>query len=219
MAQTADGSRDQGPVDALDVLEGQDDVISDVLEQWRQETAQLETGDSVAVRWERGSAAKLLLQYFALRESAKEALAGHLRSRHDHELAARVEGDGVARRAAIDRLDEAIRGLQAISANTPEITEALRRLGEIFDAEVGEDRKLLPELTQILGKPGERGLPSARHVRTHSPTRPSPTPKWYDRVGPIKAVRALYDHLRGSPSGGTSPGLDNGREHTPGLRS
>jgi hypothetical protein len=218
MPQTADGPHEQGPVDALDVLEEQDKVITDVLARWRQETAQLESEDSVPVRWERGSAAKLLLQYFALRESAKEAIVGQLRSRGDEESATRLEGDGAGRRSAIDRLDEAIRGMQAISANTPEITDAIDRLGSIFDAEVGEDHAILPELKQRLGPAGERGLPSARQVRTHSPTHPSPRPKWYDRVGPVKAVRALYDHLRGSPSGGTTPGVDSGREHTPGLR-
>lgn len=51
-----------------------------------------------------------------------------------------------------------------------------------------------------------------------SVTHPNPEPRWYDRVPPLKAVRALYDHLRGTPTGLTNPKLDRGREYTPGPR-
>ncbi len=76
----------------------------------------------------------------------------------------------------------------------------------------------LPLARQALGPAGERGLRDARYVRTHGPTHPNPVPRWYDKIGPLKALRALYDHLRGSPNGGTAPAVDACREHTPGPR-
>lgn len=218
MPATAKAQHHSTPADALDIVEEQDKVITDLLASWRRDTSELERGDSVTVRWERGSVAKLLLQYFALRESGIAMVAGHLRDRGHDDLAELLDADGVTRRQAIDRLDESVRGLQAINANTPEITDAIERLGQLFDREVKGDRLLLPELARLLGPSGQRGLASARHVRTHSPTHPSPVPRWHDRIGPLQALRALYDHLRGSPSGATKPDVDRGREHTPGLR-
>jgi len=82
-----------------------------------------------------------------------------------------------------------------------------------------ETNETVPAVRQLLGPSGKRGLPSARHVRTHSPTYPSPVPRWYDKIGPLKAIRALYDHLRTAPSGATAPGVDEGREHLPEVRS
>lgn len=205
------------PVDALDTIQVQDEIIADLLGKWRDATATLREGDDVNVRWERGSAAKLVLQHFAVRESAKQALAGALREREEVALADKVEGDGVRRREAIDRLDETVRGRQAITLNNPDVDHAVEALGELFDRERdAELADVLPRAEALLGPAGERDLPSARHVRTHAPTHPSPVPKWHDKVGPLKAVRALYDHLRGTPTGGTSPSVDEGREHLPG---
>jgi hypothetical protein len=207
------------PADALGVVAVQDEIIRDLVAKWRSATEQLREADDVDVRWQRGSAVKLLLQHLAVRESAKEALAGRLREVDRDDLAAAVDGDGVGRRTAIDRLDELARGHEAITLNTPDIDGVVEGLAAIFDPERPEEiETLLPEAAGILGAPGERGLPTARHVRTHSVTHPSPVPRWYDRIGPIKAIRALYDHLRASPSGGTSPAVDEGREHLPGPR-
>jgi hypothetical protein len=207
------------PVDALGSLKLQDNIVADLLDRWREASDQLREGDDVDVRWKRGSAVKLLLQHLAVRESAKEAVVGRLRDVDRGDLADMVEGDGVTRREAIGRLDELARGHQAITLNTPEIDHAVEDLAAIFDQERPEDvRTLLPQIRALLGPPGERGLPSARHVRTHSTTHPSPIPRWFDRVGPLKAMRALYDHLRAAPSGGTSPAVDEGREHLPGPR-
>jgi hypothetical protein len=207
------------PVDALGSLELQDKMVADLLNRWRGATDRLREGDDVDVRWKRGSAVKLLLQHLAVRESAKEALAGRLRDIERGDLADRVEADVVKRREVISCLDELTRGHQAITLNTPDIDQAVEELGAMFDQERPEETGvLLPQIRELLGSPGERGLPSARHVRTHATTHPSPVPRWYDRVGPVKAIRALYDHLRAAPSGGTSPAVDEGREHLPGPR-
>jgi len=55
---------------------------------------------------------------------------------------------------------------------------------------------------EVLGPPGERGLPSARGVRTHSVTHPNPTPKWYDTVGPLKAICAFTTTCPGPRAAG-----------------
>jgi hypothetical protein len=217
VAGEGDNDHAEAPVDALDVLEEQNRVIAEHLTRWQQETTELEQHDDVRIRWQRGSEAKLLLQYFALRESAIGDVCKRLQQTDHTDLAERLEASGVRRRTAIASLDEQIRGLQAMNANTPETTDVIRQLADIFNNEATNDFALIPAMEVALGEPGERGLATARHVRTHSPTHPNPHPKWYDKIGPIKVIRALYDHLRGSPSGGTKPGVDEGREHTPGL--
>lgn len=204
------------PADALDVIETQNDTISRLFDEWGDATKQLEEADSVEVRWERGSAGKLLLQHVALRESAKQIVAGHLAEEGHAALAERLEGDGPARRRAIDRLDELTRGMEAINVNNPEIDGAVDEMGKLFVAEAKvEHEELLPAIRRALGPPGQRDLASVRYVRTHSPTHPSPVPRWYD-WGPLKAVHAMYDHLRGTPHSGTKPDVDSPREHTPG---
>jgi hypothetical protein len=203
----------QEPTDALEVLEQQNGVISDLFDTWDAGTRDLEEGDSVETRWERGSAGKLLLQHLALRESAKELLARRLADLGETDLAGRLEADGVTRRAAIDRFDELVRGHQAITINVPATDAVIAELEAIFSRErTAESTELLPAARRIFGPPGDRDLASARYVRTHAPTHPSPVPRWFDRIGPLKAVRAYYDHLRATPTGGTKPDLDGGRE-------
>jgi hypothetical protein len=211
-------SKNDEPADALEALAMQDDIIRDLYATWDQARRHLREGEDVDVRWEKGSAGKLLLQHVAVRESAKESLTGRLRKVGNDDLADRVEGDGPRRRRAIDLCDELIRGHQAITVNSPDIDAALSDLEEIVLSELdAEVNIVLPAARRSLGPAGHRGLPSARYVRTHSPTHPSPRPRWHDKVGPLKALRALYDHLRGSPAGLTAPGVDRGREQTPGV--
>lgn len=205
------------PDDALETIPVQDGIVVDLLDKWRSATARLEEGDDVDTRWARGSAVKLLLQHMAVRESAKNAVTEALRAKGEDQLADRLDGDGIARREAMDRLDKKVRGRQAISLNFPEVDEAVAELGRYFDAEHDDElRDLLPAAERVLGPLEERDLPSARQVRLTSTTHPSPVPKWYDRATPLRAVRAWYQHLRGTPTGGTSPAVDEGREHLPG---
>jgi hypothetical protein len=207
-------------VDALGELELQNRLIADLLDSWEEDTRKLQAGDSVEVRWERGSAAKLLLQHLAVREAAKQDVVGRLQKVGHPELAARLEREGPQRREAIARLDEAARGMQAINLNNPDVDRAIQETGAVFRRDVLTERDdILPAIQDVLGPAGERGLPSARYVRMRSATHPSRTPRWFDKIGPIKAVRALYDHLRASPAGGTNPRVDRAREHTPGPRA
>ena len=217
------GTKDEG-VDALGALRVQNAMIAEMLTSWNTATERLNAkGDDVTetvdARWQRGSAAKLLLQHLAVREAAKQAIASRLDETGHGDLAARIEGNGPARRQAIDRLEELERGRMAITLNSIELGEAVANVAGFFASEApAENEELIPAAEQALGEPGKRGLPTARSVRMQSVTHPNPSPVWYERIAPLKAVMALYQHLRGSPTGGTSPGVSHGREHLPGPR-
>lgn len=200
------------------MLGEQDRLVGGLIDAWRHTTDQLSRHDSVDLRSERGSDVKLLLQHLAVREEAIEEVRSRLRELGHDELASQLEGKREARRQAIGRLDLLIRGHQAINTNNPDVTEAVAGLADIVSPELDYDRGLLDQVADLLGPLDQRDLSSARHVRTHSPTVPSPVARWYDRIGPLKALRALYDHLRTTPSKGTTPSLDTARENTPGLR-
>ncbi len=210
---------DEEPGNALELWDVQNRMLTDLFRKWRQDTDQLLQGDSVDVRWERGSAVKLIMQHVAVREGAMQEIETVLDRRGHADLAARVDRDGVGRRERIARLDELLRGKVGMNANIPEVDEVIVGLADIFRREAVDDPELMRTVKEALGPEGRDDLPSARYVRTHSPTYTSPTPRWFDRIGPLKALRALYDHLRGSPSGVRAPGLDSLREQTPGLRS
>ena len=111
-------------------------------------------------------------------------------------------------------------GLRAVEPAAPAaqhdgtVTPRLPRLCP----ELQDEATLVPAARDALGPPGSRGLPSDRSVRMHSVTHPNPQARWYDRVGPLRAVRAWYDHLRGSPHDGTSPKVDEAREYVPGAK-
>jgi hypothetical protein len=208
------------PGDALEALQSQDDILSELFGQWNDHTKELEGGDDVDIRWQRGSITKLLLDHLAVREAAKQVVCDRLREVGHEDLAARLEGDGVRRRQVIDRYEDLIKGQQAVMANTPDHDQLVVTLQEIFQAEVGPERgEWLPEARRILGPVGERGLPSSRWVRMHADTHPSPVPGWLDKIGPLKAMRAIYDHLRGLPGGGTNPEIEVGKRQRPGVGS
>jgi hypothetical protein len=214
----ADATDDDGG-DALDELRVQDDILARLFDSWNRHTKELEGGDDVDVRWRRGSETKLMLDHLAVRESAKQALSARLREVGANELADRFEGDGRRRRELIDRFEDLIKGQQPIMANTPDHDELVIALQALFHEEAGPElEQWLPEARKVLGETGERGLPAGRRVRMLADTHPSPEPGFVDKVGPLRAVRALYDHLRGLPGGGTNSAVDIGESHRPGPR-
>jgi hypothetical protein len=215
MADETDDDR----ADALDELHVQDEILARLFDSWDRHTKELEGGDDVDVRWRRGSETKLMLDHLAVRESAKQAISKRLREVGHDDMADRFEGDGPRRRQLIDRFEDLIKGQQPIMANTPDHDELVMALQAVFNEEVGpEQEQWLPEARRVLGAPGERGLPTARRVRMVADTHPSPQPGFVDKVGPLRAVRALYDHLRGLPGGGTNEAVDIGKSHRPGPR-
>ncbi|MBO0692864.1 MAG: hypothetical protein J2P58_08210 [Acidimicrobiaceae bacterium] len=204
--------------DAFDTLIQQDGLVDQLLDAWREGTHRLEEGDDVVIRSRRGSDVKLLLQHLAVREASIDAIERRLTEKGEGGLAHGLQAQGVARREAIRRLDRLVRGRASMTVNNADVSLAVIDLGKILDRERAGRADLLAQIEAALGPREERRLPSARSVRTHSPTMPSTVPRWYDRIGPLKAGRALYDHLRGTPSHGTRPSVDAAREHTPGLR-
>jgi hypothetical protein len=198
--------------DALDVLVQEDRVVGDLLDAWKKDTARLEEGDDVAVRSERGANVKLLVQHLALREGAIGEVVGALRDGGENASADYLEADGVRRRTAINDLEQQARGLQAMSLNNADVSRAVLGVAEVIGAELSTRRDLIGNVAETLGPPEKRDLPSARYVQNHSPTAPSPEERWHDKVGPLKAIRTAYDHLRGTPRGGTEPSVDPARE-------
>ena len=218
-SQPYDAHEGSQPRDALETLELQDRLVVDLLDRWKAGTRHLsEQGDDVNTRWERGSEVKLLLQHLAVREEAKGRVRDALVVAGREDLAGRLEGDGPGRRADLDALEEAARGLVAMNLNSPDVDRAVLRIDERVRPELLEESSLLPAVGEALGPVEDRDLPSDRNVRMHSVTHPSPEPRWFDRVGPLRAVRAWYDHLRGSPHSGTSPKVDAAREYVPGPK-
>jgi len=205
-------------IDALDSLVRQNEIIADLADRWSQDTQKLMGGDDVHTRWERGSAVKYLLQHVAVREQAKEVVIARLREVGSEDLADELEGDGPSRRAEIGALDHASKGTQAMNLNSPAVDVEVERIISRFRTEMRAEQGLLQRVAEVLGAPGDRNLPSGAQVRRRSVLHPSPEPRWYDRVGPLKMVRAAYQHFRGAPSGGTTPAIDVGREAEPGPR-
>ncbi|HTX00914.1 MAG TPA: hypothetical protein VMD59_19185 [Acidimicrobiales bacterium] len=153
----------------------------------------------------------------AVREAARFEVIRRLRELGQQDLADGFEGDGESRRAAIDRLQGALQGLQSIDADTPEVLEAAAASAQLWQREVVADRdELLPAAARVLGPPGRRGLPSARSVRARSTLHPHPKASWYDGITALTYLRAALDHFQNSTYDVFSPALGDLEEHTPG---
>lgn len=209
------------PEDALETISLQDGIISDMLDDWLGAIAGMEGSreENVKRRWEAGSAVKLLVQHAAVREEAVREVRGRLEGFGVWDLAARLDGNGHARRQAIGDLDKLVRSHEAIELNTPEIQESVLALNRLARVAIADDASIVPDIERALGPPGERSLPADLSVRLRSTTHPSPEGKWWERWGPVHAVTAFYAHLRLSPKGLLSPKVDKGREHLPGPGS
>lgn len=212
MTTTTDTGREDGaPPDALDVLVEENGAIAGLLAEWRRTTSKLRESDDVDVRWDRGSAGKLLVQHVAARESAKDLLAASLDEAGAGELAARVKGDHEARKVALSRLDELGRGHQAMTLSNPQMDEAVEAYGRLFDDEVAaEGDGFVAEVRASL--PAQAEVPTAKQAYAESTLNPNIEPAWYDRFPFLRRLRASYQHLRFSPRGGTKPGVDPVRE-------
>ena len=213
----------EGP-DALEVLTSQNKLVADMLDEWDVAKARFaqhgdELEENIDARWKEGSVVKLVLQHLAVREAAKQAIRHRLVKAGHEDLAKRLDGDGLRRRVAIERLETLQRGRMAMNLNDGAVAEAVETAASIFRAERPiEESEIVPAAERLLGKPGHRGLPRAASVRMQALTRPSPVPTWYERIPPLKAMLALYQHLRDVPHGLTHPGVAEGREYLPGPK-
>lgn len=206
------------PRDALETLELQDRLVLDLLDKWVAGTRHLMEGDDVNARWERGSEVKLLLEHLAVREEAKSRVGEALHREGRSDLADQLEADGPGRREDIDALEKVVRGRSAMTLNDPETDRVVMRLEARARREIEDEATIVAAAADALGPAGQRDLPSDRSVRMHSVTRPSPKARWFDKVDFLRAVRAWYDHLRGSPHEGTSPKVDKSRDYIPGTK-
>lgn len=204
------------PVDALDSVSVQDQAVAALLEDWTRASEQLRQNDDVDLRWRCGSDVKLLLEHLAVREEAIRHVVQRLQRLGSSDQASQLDGDGTHRRELMARLDEQSRGVLPLSLK-PQVGSTVAELATSLAPELDAHRTLLPGLEGTLGPQGERGLPSARRVRAHAVTHVSPEPAWYDKIGPLHAVRALYDHLRGHPEANLAPSVKRFRKHVPGV--
>ena len=190
-----------GRGDALDQLEYEDRALLEILDEF---------DDRRLDRLDHGLAGKLLIEHLAVREAAREAVADGLRGARGLEpMADRLEAGTETRRQRLATLDEMARGIQPVNLNQ----------GQDFDAHVGQLEpglreeiradleETLPDLHHQLSEVARRAvLPRARAVRRHSPTHPSPEGRRrYERFGPLVRLHAVYDWLRGFPTGGSQP--------------
>lgn len=205
----------QEPIDALDSLAVQNHAIQELLTTWESVRC-AGPGGNVETRWRRGSTAKLLLQHLAVREQAKFCVVDRLETLGEQQLARRLMAAGPARRHLIDELDVAVRGQPTVALNIQGLEGLIREIRTLFDGEFStESSELIPLAAELLGPAGERGLPSGRWVRRHSATHPGPRRRWYEKLGPLQALHAFYDHLRSTPLSGTSPDIDRSKEYVP----
>jgi hypothetical protein len=190
--------------DALDRLEYEDRALLELARAF---------ADEGLDRRQHGEIVELLIEHLAIREAAREIVADGLAKVDEvRGLADRLRAGTVARRADLVRLEELGRGVQPTNLNQGQdidavVAEILPALRQHVDAELGE---IIPEVRRRL--PLERRakvLRSARYVVRHAPTHPGVHPRrWYERIGPLVRLHAVYDFLRGFPGGGAKPNAE-----------
>jgi hypothetical protein len=188
--------------DALDRLEYEDRALRELVEAF---------GDESLDRRQHGEVVSLLVEHLAIREAARQHAADGLDQVDEvQELADGLRAGTVDRPIDLVIPEELGGGVQAanrdqgqdIDAVVARILPGLRRN---IDADLGQ---IIPEVRRRL--PIERRaelLPSARYVVRHVPTPPGVRARpVYERIGP--RLRALYDLVRGFPSGWAKPRVE-----------
>jgi hypothetical protein len=189
--------------DALDQLEYEDRALEKILEEFERSSDRLE----------HGVAGKLFVEHLAVREAARETIATALEADGVDDALADIGkrlADGTERRRrALVRLDELARGIQPINLNQgQDFDAAVEEVSSSLRGEIASDlNDLLPRLRAQIGSEQRRDLlPAARTVRKHAPTHPHPGGRrWYERFRPLVRLHAVYDWVRGFPTGGAVP--------------
>jgi hypothetical protein len=184
---------------ALELLENEDLELRDLFAELRQRR-----GPSVLDRAEYGDIAKEIVRHVAVREAALIDVAVVASDEpHLGGIASRIEHSRSTSRPHIDRVEKMSRGVQGINL----------RIGQDFDVEVEELIQVvgteiewdlaeaIPELEASLQRSHRQDeLKSAKHLRTHAPTKLDPRgPRWHERAPVISRLLTVYDHLRDFP--------------------
>ncbi len=198
MVRTVAGKPPNG--DALDQLEYEDRALLQLLEDF-------EKADD---RLDHGIAGKLFVEHLAVREAARESIAASLSE--DAQLSAlgeQLEHGTAERRTDLGRLDELARGVQPINLNQGQnFDAAMASVAESLRADIRLDlENFVPALRGRLTPHQRRTFfKSAKWVRSHAPTHPNPKGRRpHERLSPVVRLHAVYDWLRGFPTGGTGP--------------
>jgi hypothetical protein len=189
--------------DAIDLLDYEDRAVSELL---------AASSDAALDRSQHGEVVKLLVEHLAVRQVAREELADVVAGVPALAALERRMRAGVPeRRAELRELDELTRGVEPINVNQGQDTDAVvARLRPALEEEIRYDlEELVPALRRQLSDRQRAQLPTARYIRRHAPTHPGPhRRRWYDRVGPLLRLHAVYDYLRGFPTGGLKPSAE-----------
>ena len=198
--------------DALDQLEYEDNALRELL---------AVMADPSLDRMQHGMAGKLFVEHLAVRESAREAVADGLEKVPAlAPLAGEIRSSTTRRREELRHLDEMARGVQPVNLNqSQDFDAAVERVREPLLEEItAELDHVVPAVQRLPAHRRRRVMRSARYIRRHSPTHPGAHGRrWYDRVGPLARLHALYDALRGFPTGGSVPSaeVDIGTDNRP----
>jgi len=186
--------------DALDQLEYEDRAVLALFEEFDDRT--LDATDH-------GDVGKALVEHLAVRQAAKERVTGAMATDvRFADLVGALGGDPVAHRRALDRLDEMGRGVRGGNLNQGQDFDGAVRAAraDVRGEIVRELETGLPALRRRLALYGHPEIfPTARFVRRHAPTHPGARPRWYERLGPVVRLHAVYDVLRGFPTHGATP--------------
>lgn len=187
--------------DALDRLEYEDRALLELARVF---------GDDSLDRRQHGEGVASLIEHLAIREAARELVADGLAEVDElRGEAARLRADTAEQRGHLARLEELGRGVQATNLNQGQdidavVVDVLADLRRRIDGELGE---VIPEIRRRLSaEQRSKLLPTARYVVRHAPTHPGVHDRrWYERIGPLVRLHAVYDFLRGFPAGGAKP--------------
>lgn len=192
--------------DALDRLEYEDRALLELARTF---------ADEGLDRRQHGEIIELFIEHLAIREAARELVAERLTKVDElRGQADRLRAGTVERRADLARLEELGRGVQATNLNQGQdvdavVADILPGLRRHIDGELGE---IIPAIRRrVSAQQRAKLLPTARYVVHHAPVHPGAHErKWYDRIGPLVRLHALYDALRGFPGGGAKPKAEVG---------
>jgi hypothetical protein len=179
-------------VDSLDLLVSEKALLSRAFELWDAET----TGDPTR----RGMEAKFIIRHLAIREAARDDVARALSSLdHPDGFAAMINSDRRPMREALFQVTSMTGGTSAAQLNIGQpFRQAMERARAVFESD-WDDR-----FTEICHEArAQQGLKlhRATYIRRRAPARLNPLgPRWYERIGLIRAIHARYDFWRRSPT-------------------